>query len=120
VEALDEMEPGKDVLGFSNSRMAYDDVLSRVALSIERGSLEAKVKSSDLIELYRSKASLARETPRLIHGSLKLSGDKSLRLLSVMRRHHVFPPPAATPSDRRTVGSDAYQKICRKETSTAV
>ncbi|WP_168792411.1 DUF262 domain-containing protein [Paraburkholderia aromaticivorans] len=75
VEALDEMGLGKDFLGFSNSRMAYDDVLSRVALSLERGSLDAKVKSSDLIELYRSEAPLAPETTRLIHESLKLFGD---------------------------------------------
>lgn len=75
VEALDEMGLGKDFLGFSNSRMAYDDVLSRVALSLERGSLDAKVKSSDLIELYRSEAPLSPETTRLIHEALELFGD---------------------------------------------
>jgi hypothetical protein len=72
----------KNFLGFSNSRMAYDDVLSRVALFIERGSLDAKVKSSDLIELYRSEAPLAPHTMRLIH--------ESLELLSETRKHRKF------------------------------
>src|SRR6185295_17799334 len=30
-------EMNRELLGFSNSRMAYDDVLSRVALTLERG-----------------------------------------------------------------------------------
>jgi len=75
VEVLDEQGLGKEFLGFSNSRMAYDDVLSRVALSLERGSLDAKVTSSDLIELYRSEAALSPDTTRLIHEALELFGD---------------------------------------------
>lgn len=82
VEALEEMGLDKNFLGFSNSRMAYDDVLSRVALFIERGSLDAKVKSSDLIELYRSETPLAQDTTRLIYESLKL--------FSETRRHRKF------------------------------
>jgi hypothetical protein len=75
VEALEELGLGKESLGFSNSRMAYDDVLSRVALSLERGSLDMKIKSSDLIELYRSEVSLSPETTRLIHEALRLFSD---------------------------------------------
>ncbi|WEL64215.1 hypothetical protein P0D93_29500 [Pseudomonas sp. CBSPGW29] len=48
----------KRFLGFSNSRMAYDDVLSRVAFTIDRGSLEVKITSGDLAELYRSEEPL--------------------------------------------------------------
>ncbi|OMV49852.1 hypothetical protein AQ790_00525 [Burkholderia pseudomallei] len=66
---------GKEFLGFSNSRMAYDDVLSRVALILERGSLEVKVKSSDLIELYRAEDSLDSNTVNLIQEALALFSD---------------------------------------------
>lgn len=75
VEALNEIGLDKNVLGFSNSRMAYDDVLSRVALFIERGSLAEKVKSSDLIDLYRSEDPLSTNTTRLIRESLELFGE---------------------------------------------
>jgi len=72
VEALNNMGLGKDILGFSNSRMAYDDVLSRVALSIERCSLDAKIKASDLIELYRAETPLASDTTRVIRDAVAL------------------------------------------------
>lgn len=75
VESLEDMGLGKEFLGFSNSRMAYDDVLSRVALILERGSLEVKVKSSDLIELYRAEDSLDSNTVNLIHEALALFSD---------------------------------------------
>ncbi|HFT8011276.1 TPA: DUF262 domain-containing protein [Burkholderia cenocepacia] len=75
VESLEDMGLGKEFLGFSNSRMAYDDVLSRVALTLKRGSLEAKVKSSDLIELYRAEDPLDSDTVDLIHGALTLFSD---------------------------------------------
>jgi hypothetical protein len=40
-------------LGFSNSRMAYDDVLARVCVALERG-LGAKVSANLLADRYRS------------------------------------------------------------------
>ncbi|CAM4228849.1 DUF262 domain-containing protein [Bordetella tumbae] len=85
VEGLNEMGLGKDFLGFSNSRMAYDDVLSRVALFLERGSLDIKVKSSDLIELYRSETPLTPETTRLIHEALELFGKTREHLMVDMK-----------------------------------
>jgi len=66
VEALDEGGLGKRFLGFSNSRMAYDDVLSRTALAIQRNSLAEKITSSDLADLYRSDEPLAGNTVVLI------------------------------------------------------
>lgn len=54
VARLENNNLDKRFLGFSNSRMAYDDVLSRVAFTIDRRSLEVKITSGDLAELYRS------------------------------------------------------------------
>jgi hypothetical protein len=43
----------KGFLGFSNSRMAYDDVLARVCVALENG-LDAKVSANLLADRYRS------------------------------------------------------------------
>ncbi|MBF8676793.1 DUF262 domain-containing protein [Pseudomonas fulva] len=51
---LESLGIGKDQFGFSNSRMAYDDVVCRVALTVKRGTIAAKIIGNDLVELYRS------------------------------------------------------------------
>jgi len=50
-------------LGFSNFRMAYDDVVARIALALVQGSLSEKITAKDLELLYRSEEGLP---PRLI------------------------------------------------------
>jgi hypothetical protein len=72
VETLDAKGLGKEILGFSNSRMAYDDVLSRVALAIKRKSLAGKITSADLADLYRSDVPLTGETISLIARAVSL------------------------------------------------
>jgi hypothetical protein len=66
---VDTLERGgidKDFIGFSNLRMAYDDVLSRTALAIQRSSLAEKITSSDLADLYRSDRALSGRTINLL------------------------------------------------------
>lgn len=41
------------LLGFTNSRMAYDDVFSRLACTLELGSLQKKVTASTVTNMYR-------------------------------------------------------------------
>ena len=53
-------------LGFSNSRMAYDDVLARTALVVQRKTLADKVTSTGLAALYRSDSPLDDTTIHLI------------------------------------------------------
>jgi hypothetical protein len=50
---MESLELDKGFLGFSNSRMAYDDVLARVCVALENG-LNAKVSSTLLADRYRS------------------------------------------------------------------
>lgn len=66
VQALSDHKWEKDVFGFSNSRMAYDDVLSRTALAIERNTLADKITSGDLIDLYRQDRALSTRTVNLM------------------------------------------------------
>jgi hypothetical protein len=53
-------------LGFSNSRMAYDDVLARTAFVVQRKTLADKVTSTGLAALYRSDSPLDDSTVHLI------------------------------------------------------
>jgi hypothetical protein len=62
------------ILGFSNARMAYDDVLSRTALAVQRGTLTEKITANDLTGLYRSTVPLPTETmDRLESATAKLA-----------------------------------------------
>jgi|GEM_PF-466832 len=53
VEIFEGSPLGKTVLGFSNSRMAYDDVLARFACMIEQGTLRKKITAAAVNEMYR-------------------------------------------------------------------
>jgi hypothetical protein len=67
------------ILGFSNARMAYDDVISRTALAIKRKTLSEKITAADLTHLYRSEVALDDETIHRLDGALtKLSAFEKL------------------------------------------
>jgi hypothetical protein len=66
VEFLSQKGLNNKLLAFSNSRMAYDDVLSRTALAVERRTLAEKITSSDLAALYRKDYPLGRATIQLV------------------------------------------------------
>ncbi len=66
---LEEHFNGKS-LGFSNSRMNVDDVLSRLALSIEMGTLFEKITASRLEMRYRKGFAFSKETTSLIEQSI--------------------------------------------------
>jgi hypothetical protein len=44
----------KEVLGFTNSRMAYEDVVARVCLTIQSGTLFEKITAKSLEKAYRN------------------------------------------------------------------
>lgn len=64
----------KRVLGFSNSRMAYDDVLARVCLTVRRKSVSEKITASDLVDLYRSNEPLPPESTQQVQQAIELVG----------------------------------------------
>lgn len=43
----------KETIGFSNSRMAYDDIVSKFCYILEAGTLKRKVTSNDISEKFR-------------------------------------------------------------------
>ena len=44
---------GKEVIGFSNSRLAYDEIISKFCYTIEQETLKQKITSTNLSEQYR-------------------------------------------------------------------
>ncbi|MDQ0035438.1 hypothetical protein J2W30_003203 [Variovorax boronicumulans] len=62
----------KTLIGFSNSRMAYDDVICRVALTLERRTIAQKISANDLVAMYRSEQPLAERNYQLLSKALRL------------------------------------------------
>ncbi len=48
-----DMGASKELIGFSNSRLAYDEVISKFCYTVEIGTLKKKITSTDLSEKYR-------------------------------------------------------------------
>lgn len=53
VQELQDRGVDKDFIGFSNARMAYDDVIARFCFYLEAGTLAAKVSAQALASVYR-------------------------------------------------------------------
>jgi hypothetical protein len=83
VAKLEENGITKDFIGFSNSRMAYDDVLARLCYSIQEGTLEKKVTAGTLANWYRSAVPYDENT--IEHC------ERAIDLLGAMRRHIASP-----------------------------
>lgn len=62
----------KDRIGFSNSRMAYDDVVARFLTTLEFGDLSRQVRATDITEKYRSNRRFHSEDLRVAREALDL------------------------------------------------
>lgn len=66
----------KDRIGFSNARMAYDDLVGRLMLTLENGTLLEKITAGRITERYR----ITREfSPEVVHDT-----ESSMSLLLSM------------------------------------
>jgi hypothetical protein len=62
----------RDAIGFSNSRMQYDDVLSRACMFAEAKSFHAKVTAGALNDKYRSKKPFADSVINVVEDAIRL------------------------------------------------
>lgn len=62
VHELISITGGKSSLGFSNARLAYDDVVARLCIYIEKGSVWNTVDAATLTEKYRDEEGFTEET----------------------------------------------------------
>jgi hypothetical protein len=68
VSTLDGLD--NETLGFSNTRMAYDDVIARVVLAVERRDLTEKITAQSLETLYRRPQPFSELTGTLTKAAL--------------------------------------------------
>lgn len=74
-ERMVELGYNREILGFSNSRMAYDDVVSKFLLTLELGTLKKKITANSVTARYRDSDGFDR--------SLILSTEKCLTKLFI-------------------------------------
>jgi len=73
-EFMNELGYSRETLGFSNSRMAYDDVVSKFLLTIELGTLKKKITANSVTTRYRESVGF--------NGDLTQKTEKVISILS--------------------------------------
>ncbi|MBQ9200623.1 MAG: DUF262 domain-containing protein [Lachnospiraceae bacterium] len=62
VKIFEKAGANKDTIGFSNSRLAYDEIISKFVYLIEEGSLKKKITANDISMRYRNDQNFKKET----------------------------------------------------------
>lgn len=78
---MEELGLDKGFLGFSNSRMAYDDVLARICVALEKG-INAKASATLLADRYRSGSPFSDDAYQRV--------DKTIEILAASRQELSF------------------------------
>lgn len=60
--------------GFSNARMAYDDIIARTCLALENRTLKKKITANALADRYRTGRGFSAEVEGLVKSSIQLLG----------------------------------------------
>ncbi|MEG5298255.1 DUF262 domain-containing protein [Enterobacter roggenkampii] len=83
VSYMDELGVDKSILGFSNSRMAYNDLLSRVCLLLEKDSIRYQLSDANLTNRYRDNNSFDSEISEAIRKTIEVFGVFSSNIYSL-------------------------------------
>lgn len=70
VKLLEQSGGNKDSIGFSNVRLAYDDVISKFVFAVETGTLKRKITLNDLSERYRANKEFSDKTLELCEDTI--------------------------------------------------
>ena len=62
----------RDSIGFSNSRMSYDDVFAKCLLTIEQGALSTKTTSSSVTARYRKSLGFSNRHIESVYSAIEL------------------------------------------------
>jgi len=63
-EKMIELGFSRGLIGFSNSRMAYDDVIAKFILTLEQGTLKKKITANTVTSRYRNSVGFSSELIR--------------------------------------------------------
>ena len=68
---FEKMGADKDIVGFSNSRLAYDEIISKFAYMIEINSLKRKITAGDISKRYREDKTFSENTIDIVEKALE-------------------------------------------------
>lgn len=71
VEEFESIGGNKETVGFSNSRLAYDEIISKFAYMIEINTLRKKVTAGNISKKYRESIPYSDETIEIVRKALK-------------------------------------------------
>ncbi|WP_025821404.1 DUF262 domain-containing protein [Shewanella marina] len=72
---MDELGFSNSTIGFTNSRMAYDDTLAKILLSLELNTLNVKVTANLVTQRYRDSQGFSDKNIHIIKESLSILID---------------------------------------------
>lgn len=67
-----ELGASKETIGFSNSRLAYDEIISKFCYTVEMGTLKRKITSNDISLQYRQATPFSKECIEIVKRTLKV------------------------------------------------
>ena len=79
VRQFTEFGIDEEVLGFKNSRMAYDDVVAKVCFAHDVGNLRTKITAGVVTAMYRGGEPFRQATMSRVRNALELFGAASSR-----------------------------------------
>ncbi|MEH6550634.1 MAG: DUF262 domain-containing protein [Pseudomonadales bacterium] len=96
VGVIDEGGLDKSFLGFSNNRMAYDDLLIKICFMLEEHGLSTKVTDKSLSDRYKADAKFPDDVFRSVKRAIELLSDIRARCLGLDVDVHVTKATAFT------------------------
>ncbi len=88
VNEFENMGAEKGIVGFSNSRLAYDEIISKYAYMIEINTLKRKVTAGDISKKYRDDLPYSDETINIVRRAL----GKYILCMNNLRSKHSYCP----------------------------
>ncbi len=79
-----EYGANKETIGFTNSRLAYDEIISKLCYTLELGTLKKKITSNDISDKYRDNIPFTEECFYTTKNVLK-------KFMSAITHEHKYP-----------------------------
>lgn len=88
VKDFEGMGADKELIGFSNSRLAYDEIISKFAFMVEEKTLKKKITAGNISNRYRSDTEFQEETIIVVRNAL----NKYANILLEMKEEKSYLP----------------------------
>jgi hypothetical protein len=86
---LSELNLDSKFIGFSNTRLAHDDLFARLCLYLEKGGTKSRVSDAELYEKYRKDEVFQEQIYNAVACSLEIMGQTKRRLTEDKTEVHI-------------------------------